>query len=153
MRIMKRWKWLALLAVVTALAVGGCGKKQDEAPAADDSTGAAAQPSPSVMDDVKETATEAVEEAQKAAEAVMEEATGAAEDAVAKAKELLDQAREYLADRDLDSVEPIIEKLKELKDSLPDELRKQIENLEKTFGIAKASSGKIDIPKENPFKK
>jgi acyl-CoA reductase-like NAD-dependent aldehyde dehydrogenase len=152
---MKRWKWIPLLAVVTALAVGGCGKKQDETPAAGagDASGAATETSTSVMDEAKESAAEAVEQAQEAAEAAMEKAEGAADTAVAKAKELLEQAKEYLAERDLDSIEPIIEKLRGLKDSLPDELREQIENLERTFGLAKASSGGIEIPKENPFKK
>jgi len=141
---------MILAIVIACLVVGGCSKKEEPAPTPSETPAEAPKTPPAEKPSVPE---KVVDEIQETSATAVETAKETAEDVVAEAKKLLEQATNYLKENNLDAVEPLLAKLDELKASLPESVQKQIESLEKTFGIAKTTGGEVKIPEKLPIKK
>ncbi len=133
---------LPLLAALTVtLSLGGCGDGGDGDEAATENNETATETSGSTMDTVKEQAQAAMDSASQAGSQAMKsvsEAAGLAENqaealstrAQTQIQEIMDQVKTYLEENDLSSAEDVMAQLGELKDSLPEPIREQIDALE-----------------------
>jgi hypothetical protein len=128
------------------LTLGGCGDggNGDEGvaePTGESSTEPAGEGSSATMDAVREKAQAAMDSAAEAGSQAMDalsEAAGMARDqaemlsaqADTEAQDMIGQVRTYLEKNNLTSAEDLMAKLVELKDSLPESVREQIDALE-----------------------
>lgn len=96
----------------------------------------------SAMDAVKDKAQAAMDSASEAGKQAMDAATEAAgiakdqtqelaDGAKAKAEDLIEQVKTYLAENNLDSAEGLMDRLRGLKDSVPESIKTEIDRLEK----------------------
>jgi polyhydroxyalkanoate synthesis regulator phasin len=68
--------------------------------------------------------------ASQAAGVAADQGAALTEGAKAKAQELIDQVKTYLAENDLDSAEGIMDRLNAVKDSLPEAIKTEIDELQ-----------------------
>ena len=128
---------VALLAAA-AIALTACGKSEEPAKkAAAPETGAVEQ----AMGSMKEEGREAAEATSQMATAAMDKGSEMADAAVAKAEELIQQAKEYIAENKIDLANGAMEQLRTLKDSMPESLQAQIDNLEQMLSSAQGGAG------------
>jgi polyhydroxyalkanoate synthesis regulator phasin len=122
------------LSAALLLSLGGCGDGDQGTTEGEASEG-------STMDAVKEQAQAAMDSAAEAGRKAMDAASQAAgvaadrgealtADAKTRAQELIDQVRAYLAENDLDSAEGIMSRLSALRDSLPEAIKTEIDELQ-----------------------
>ena len=150
---------LLALPIAAALVLGACGKSEEPAEdAAAPASGAVDEPKTDVekaLADVQEKGREAIQAAAEAAdkmaesarekggeiaEATMEQSAEFADAANAKAEELAARVKEYIENNDTDLAAETMEKLREIKASLSESARAQIEQLEEALAAAKGEA-------------
>jgi predicted metal-dependent hydrolase len=91
-----------------------------------------------------------VDKAKEAKEKVAVATTDVAAAAVEKAKELIQKVKDFLAKNQLDSAEEIMAQLHKLVDSLPDELKAQIESLKQKIASMRGGTATSAAPAATP---
>jgi acyl-CoA reductase-like NAD-dependent aldehyde dehydrogenase len=125
---MKSRIWLALV-VTAAVGLSACGKSEEpEEPKAPE-TGAVEEKK-TMVEKAAEVAEEGAEKVSEMSTAAMEKGAEMADAAVAKAEELIQQAKDYIDTKEFDLAEQVMEQLRKLRDSLPESLQAQIDQLE-----------------------
>jgi hypothetical protein len=93
-----------------------------------------------VADDTSAAAKATADTAKEAKDKVVETAADVKAAAVEKAKEMIQKVKDYLAKNDLDSADEIMGHLHKMWDSLPDEIRAQIDALKKKIAELRAGA-------------
>ena len=135
--------FIALLAAA-AIALTACGKSEEPAKEmAAPETGAVEEQKSAVeqaMGSMKKEGQEAAEGTSQMATAAMEKGGEMADAAAAEAGGLIQQATDYIAENKIDLANGVMEQLRTLKDSLPESLQAQIDNLEQMLSSAQGGA-------------
>jgi polyhydroxyalkanoate synthesis regulator phasin len=122
------------LSAALLLSLGGCGDGDQgttEGEASDGSTmDAVKEQTQAAMDSAAKAGKQAMYAASQAAGVAADQGAALTEGAKAKAQELIDQVKTYLAENDLDSAEGIMDRLNAVKDSLPEAIKTEIDELQ-----------------------
>ena len=118
--------------VAAAVGLSACGKSEE--PAQEQKA-----PETGVVEEGKAMVEQAAEAAKEGAGEAAEKASEMADEAIAKAEELIDQAKEYIENNEIDLAQEVMEQLRKLKDSLPESVQAQIDNLEQMLSSASSA--------------
>ena len=122
------------LSATLLLALSGCGDNGQTTAEGEADSGSAMdavkEKAQAAMDSASEAGKQAMDAASKAAGITTDQTEGLAQGTKAKAQELIEQVKTYLAENDLNPAQGILDRLSELKESLPETVRTEIDQLQ-----------------------